>query len=793
MNYVKQSWRRLGKKGEKTFIKILSLGLGLSFGFLMLSEVLYYYSFNSFYPNAGRTYLTYVYGRGSGNEQADETVFTNGAVAPGLQSSVSGIEAATRFRVVTYKDEFITEEKTKISAMAILADEQFFDVLGRPVLSGEPRSALSRSLYCMISDKTAKALGGNPVGKTIIWEKKPDQVLTIAGVFKALPENTTMRYDIVISLESESLLMGNELQNRWFGGGDVFNTLVRLAPGVSAASLRKDLDDLARRNLPMEELEQNGGKMEYRLRPIRRIMVDFETVKKMIPIMSLLAVGILVLSVMNFVLLVFGTMLNRVKGLIVHKCYGAGQKDLIRMSFADSFLLLILSCVLAVVFILLVRPLFESWVAHSIEAMLNITVILPLLFLLLFILIVISFLPAVLYNRFSVTDSMQKIKLGGRKWKLILLFVQLVCSSMMLTMLYAVQHQYRVMEQSDLGYRTAGNYYIKLFYKEPARQIAFREQLSQIPGVGKLSFAAVIPAWIQSGNVVYDSKNPDNEVFTFTDLGWIDADYADIMKLTFVEGAPFKEGKSAPTDIIVSRKFADRLRNLNVIEGPVVGANITVSGKKRGNNIMTIRGVYEDIVVNSLSYPDNRPQLMNYYENYGNVLIISLTSDTQEVRQSIINLLDKEFGTGKVSLYSMEEDKYIALGSVRSFRNGIAVGGVIAVLIALIGIVGYVSNEVVRRRKELAIRKINGAGTVDILHVFIADICKVSLPAIAIGVILAYWVSEMWQAGFAVHAGLTWFSGLLCMILILLLVLSVVSLRCLQIARENPVKSIQSE
>ncbi len=68
-----------------------------------------------------------------------------------------------------------------------------------------------------------------------------------------------------------------------------------------------------------------------------------------------------------------------------------------------------------------------------------------------------------------------------------------------------------------------------------------------------------------------------------------------------------------------------------------------------------------------------------------------------------------------------------------NFRNGILVAGIVTMIIALFGLVGYTSDEVNRRRKEIAIRKVNGAKVKDILRIFLKDIMKIALPCIIVG------------------------------------------------------------
>jgi len=112
---------------------------------------------------------------------------------------VPGIEKACRLNSIG-KDVFYTENLDSYEAEVSLADEFLFDVLPRPVLTGNPGEILNTPMSCMASDKIAEAIGGEVIGKVITLKRYPDQKLTIAGVFEDLPENTNYHYDVLISM-----------------------------------------------------------------------------------------------------------------------------------------------------------------------------------------------------------------------------------------------------------------------------------------------------------------------------------------------------------------------------------------------------------------------------------------------------------------------------------------------------------------------------------------------------------------------------------------------------------------
>lgn len=100
----------------------------------------------------------------------------------------------------------------------------------------------------------------------------------------------------------------------------------------------------------------------------------------------------------------------------------------------------------------------------------------------------------------------------------------------------------------------------------------------------------------------------------------------------------------------------------------------------------------------------------------------------------------------KLTVYSVQMvDLY---SSSRKFRDEVMIGGLITLIISLIGLIGYTNDEVNRRRKELAIRKVNGATMKDILRIFLKDVLRIALPAILLGCGISYFVAEHWQRQF---------------------------------------------
>lgn len=131
--------------------------------------------------------------------------------------------------------------------------------------------------------------------------------------------------------------------------------------------------------------------------------------------------------------------------------------------------------------------------------------------------------------------------------------------------------------------------------------------------------------------------------------------------------------------------------------------------------------------------------------------------------------------------------------SVSAFRNTVWVTTACIILIVLMGLIGYVSDETQRRSKEIAVRKVNGAEASDILRLLSVDILKIAVVAVAAGMAAAWYVSGQWMQQFADSRLLSLVWYVLLALLLLVLVVAVVVCKAWRIANENPVLSIKSE
>jgi putative ABC transport system permease protein len=195
---------------------------------------------------------------------------------------------------------------------------------------------------------------------------------------------------------------------------------------------------------------------------------------------------------------------------------------------------------------------------------------------------------------------------------------------------------------------------------------------------------------------------------------------------------------------------------------------------------------------------DERPSALFYGEigsedSWMPHILFKLTNTDGATLQKVQLTLSEAQEGKEINLISYEESMRAAYADSKKMRNTLALGAVFSLLIAMLGLIGFIRDESLRRSKEMAVRKINGATTSDILSIFAWDIQKLSIVMAVIGIAAAYYMASKWLEQFAEKVTLNPLYFICGALLVLAIVLVVVVLNCLKIAHANPVDSLKNE
>jgi putative ABC transport system permease protein len=766
---------------------------------LLLSEVLYYYSYDNFYPDANRIYAVCEnYKADKASEKISTYKSVSGAIAPGLKAEVPGIEAASRLNSIG-PSVFYTGEKNSYYGEFVFADEYLFDVLPRPMISGNPKEVLKNPMNCLVSDKIAEMIGGDVIGKTIELKTYPGKILTIAGIFKALPENTNYNYDVLISMISTGRFMWDGTNN-WLGN-DRYFAVVKLKAGVNPESLAPAVRKMQETHQDIERLEkvQNGMVLRYSFKPLNKIYL--EEVGELAIILTAISFAVLLVSLLNYVLLTLSALVGRAKTSGIYKSFGAKAVNLQIMIFTETLLIFLISIFGAYIIITTVQPLIEAQTGHKLASLLNPIVIWPSVLVLLIILLTISYLPGRYFSRVPVATVFQNYHQQGNRWKLALLTMQFAGATFVLTMLIFVIIQYNKLINADHGYRAENVYYGSSSGMSPNKLITVLSELRSLPLVENVGVGFTVPTEGASGNNVR-LPGEEKELFNVADLYWIDENYLKILNIPVSEGIAFSPETCAPNDFLISSKGAEMLRNSCEWKDGVIGKQINLSE----HGTMTIRGVFPDITIQSFTAPDPRPAMFSYLPDdrfeqlvetnpaLSFYILVKVQEGTPvDIMNEISDVINLALPHKDAVVKSLEAEKQKLYSSMEGFRTAMIAGNIVILLITFLGLLGYTANEASRRSKELAIRRINGARLTEILNLFLKDLDLVAFPAVLVGLAAGFTVAQKWMENFALKTTLPFWLFLLCGLSVLTFISLVTALNYVIIANRNPVEAIRHE
>lgn len=771
-------------------LKILSLGIGLAIGCILIAKVCFESSYDNFYKGLDRIYLIKaVY---SLRGETDENSQVSGGVAPGFKKYVPGVESATRTTFLFESDKFYTEEKALVTGTLVLADTAFFDVFDRKILAGNPKEVLAQRFNIMVSRSFAEKMGGidKAVGRIIYNEEAPKLKFTIGGVYEDFPENGSLYYDILLSMETYP----KESTDNWLGN-DRYKGYVKLEEGVTPESIDPAIRKMMDKNLPMEELKNSGYKIWCVLSPFHKLHTSEPYVRNLIIILSVVSFVLVLISLMNYMLISISEMVKRSKEIGIHKCYGAEGTNIYGMLIKETSVYLFFSLLLAFLMILGFRQTIEYLLGVSLEALFIKETMIVLCGVILVLFLVSALLPGYLYNKIPVSVAFMNYKENKRKWKLCLLFVQFIINVFLLSFVFIIAAQYDKALNDDPGYDYDNVLYYNVRGVDKVQASRSVEVISSLPDVVDVERAYTLPFDYCSGNNVY-LPGGDSELFNIADQYAGTEGFFEFFDIPIIEGRV----PAAENEIAVSRSFVEKMKEFtDWNDGPIgKGIYLTEHSDSSAMNlgVLTISGVYEDYRIGLLNRMDKRPSVRftgkadNEYMPY---ILIKVKDINPETINRIQNKLGEVITEKEMEVFSYEQVMNSMYDDNKKMKNTILAGSIFSIAIAFLGLVGYVRDEAQRRSKEIAIRKINGATTAEILSLFVAGIMKWLVVAFIIGDALAYYVAGLWLEQFAEKVSLSLLYFLAADLIVAIIVVATVVICSLKISNANPVLSLKNE
>lgn len=807
--YVLAAIKALPANGRRNGIKILSLGLGLAVSLVLLTKVCFEQTYDSCFEGADR--ICYVTESATINESEQSHEKTPGGIAPRMKEYFPCIEEASRWTPLTSDTKVILQDgKRKANVeRVILADSCFFKILDRKCLAGSLVESLGMKANAVISSSMAMKLSGSDnsasaaesvLGKVFTLEDDVNNVaVTISGVFEDYPANTSYRPDVVVSLSSISLY-GMLDKSDGVAGNERYMSMIKLTDKSAIEQVNKGMGGFIKHFLPTEEMLEAGFKIRLTAHSYEDYHNESGDSRNMMLVLTFVALALLITAVLNYLLIVISNSVSRSREMALRKCMGSDTCDMYSMMTAESLVHTVAACIIAILLVYASRGTVETLAGTSVadlfagKPLLVATAVVILVFLLN------AIIPAAMYNRIPVATVFRNYVAGKRMWKRALLAIEFSAVAFLGVLLSIVTMQYNQLVTTDLGFDCEHTAIVNLSGLESSQKKSLMEEIRTVPDVADATFCNQNPFGRYSGNNV-QLPGSTQALFNISDAYWNDSHWLDVMGIRIVKGKPFTEDKFYDDEVLIDTKFEEMLK-ANTGWDDVIGKEIMVTEHTDGKATSVITGVFEPITqglyAGEEEFFETRPMAAFYINpdltcQAFNHIIIKYHNLTSEAVAKTKKVIEKTVPNRDMEIRPF---RYLRLDDFKetlNVRNTILIGGIVTLLIAIIGLIGYTIDEVKRRSKEIAIRRVCGALFSEIQSLFVKDIMLIAVPSVIVGCVLAAIVAEHWQQQFMVHAGLPWWVFALTSTLILLLV-AITSVTYVRIvATSNPVESIKTE
>ena len=763
----------LHSKGSN-LLKVVSLGLGLTMSILLFSRVAFEQSYDTCFKDYDRLYQVWtqftIKGEKLGWQQQNSGPVA-GAIFESFPEQVESATCTNRWMA----SEPLYYGNTRFEEPKIAADSLFFQTMGIEVLTGNPVQDLQQPNVIYLCETLARRMfgGEDPIGKVISYNRKRD--LTVRGTYADLPDNTTVKADAVISLPPS---WAAEVSNYSWDGGDSYPQFVRLKPGADAEAVNSRLDAMMDKYRPAESKKYYG--YAAKIAPLRDTYRGYDAVKRSKVILLVMGFSILFIAALNYALISISSLSRRAKAVGVQKCSGASGAGIFGMFLAETALIILLSlCVMA--FLLFA---FQDFVEDTASTRLHNLLtwqrawVPALTVLLLFV--VGGVLPGHLFARIPVTQVFRRYTEGKKGWKRPLLFVQFAGVAFICGVMAMVTAQYSYVMNKDMGFRTEGVATSWIAFENEAEYTGAENFFRGLPYVEDVTCGGN-PIDGYSGTMIEGDGAQSLFSSRFDQTA---ENYHAFMGMTYQAGRAPRWNTNWWDEVAVNETFADFM---HWPKDDVVGRTVRSMG-----HTSKVVGLLKDFQIQGF-YSNPTPYIAYVQKYLNGRLYFKLKEPFGDNLLKLQQATAEAYPGRTIDIYSYQGEVEGLNNPVRVLRNAMVVAAIVMFFIMLMGLLGYTADEVQRRSKEIAIRKVNGAEAGGILELLGRDILWVALPAVLIGVGASAYVNGLWLDMFSVTVPGGWAVYVLVALVNLLVILACVLWRTWHIANENPVLSLKNE
>ena len=788
-NYLLVTFRNLLKNRVFTLINILGLGIALSVCIVAFFNQMFNYEFDRQNVNFDKIYRVNSFRDMKGREQ--EYGIAPATLGLMAKKDIPGIEKSARLAtsgspVKRGVDIFPSE----ISYV----DPEFLDIFTFSILLGD-RKSIENQGNVLLSRKMATTLFGKdyPVGKSIsvFNDKNKEFTYTVGGVFADCPDNSSFRIDILTHYDN-FLLMWDVKDADW-----KFNTAALFIQVPDKSALQSITQSLKSYTSVQNEAREDFKINRFTLVPLKEVGSNTRVIwsSSLFPALHpaavisppVMALFILLIACFNFANTSISTFSKRLKEIGLRKTFGGQRRQLVMQFMFETVIICTFALFVAMVIAEFLVPAYSSlWSYMSIELTFTKYAVFWLFLVLLLLLtgFIAGVYPALYVSSFSPVNLMK----GGSPFKgsgrlsSILLLLQFTISIMALVMGIVFAKNARYQETLDLGYDRKNIIVVPL----PAEYYAsYRNEILSNPKV-----IAAEGTQFHIGFGGYRRPVRDEVKQLEVDILDIGPLYSQTMGLHLTAGRLFDQPRVSADrtngSIIVNQKLVD-----NFGWKDAVGHIVTLYDTTK----FTVIGVVKDFYLRGV-WQKVEPVIMRLSgsDQYRNLAVRASEADLPGVLEDL-NLKWKSMGINNIFDGMLQEDTMREGKDINSSIMKVNIFlAVTAALLSLIGMYNLVSLDILRRTKEMGIRKIQGASVPLIMYLVSKKFLIVLVIASLLGCAGGYYMSNMlmgsiWEYFVQIKAGVLILSASIMSVATILTIIFKIA----RAALRNPVDSLRYE
>lgn len=801
-NYLKIAWRNLLKNKGYTAINIAGLAVGVCCFILIALFVRHEFSYDKFHTKADRIYRVWQHENYGPKEDFVNTT-TPVSMVNVLRANYPEIEDGSRvFRF----NSLVKRNESEFNEAVRAVDPGFFKIFNFKIIEGNSEIPLASANSIVLSKSAAEKYFGNenPIGKSLSLEFNDEvQFYEVSAVAEDPPQESSIQFDLLVSLENESKYFGERARTSWFNV--VVESYLLLSPDISATQLEEKFPETIKQYLGDNFQEDT---FFLHLQPLTEIHLDTSLPAGLEPIsnpryayvLSTIGFLVLLLACINFVTLAVGRSLSRATEVGVRKALGAFRKQIVHQFWSEALLITVMAVTFGIFLAFLFQNTFNSLTGKQLSITFDLSFWIISLILVVFIGLIAGIYPSVVLSRFNPIQVLRRRNGKAASMGFLgksLVITQFVASIVMLIGTLVIGRQIDYLVGKDLGYNKDAIVIVPTNMSgEEADVFAdlYIDELKKEPQVAEASrsmYSFMENGWVNVGFT--DAKNTYREFV----VNLVDPGFLKTHGIPMVAGRDFEEGNvsDAQNGVLVNETFIKEFG----IEAPIGATydrfDVSILGVMKDFNFLSLNNNIDPLML-SINPSPIFAEVENVETQYTPQPRITVKLQTKNMSAAIASLKTawEKINPSQEFEYAFLDEALAAQyqNEIRS-KSIVNIASILSFFIACMGLFGLATLNVARRTAEIGIRKVMGAGVTNIVGMITIDFVKLVLIALLIAFPIAWWAMDQWLQSFAYSIGVSWWIFVLTALIVIAITMVTVSFQSIRASLTNPVKCLRTE